>query len=186
MLKKMLIVVSFGLLTTASQASELAQEISQCVKIKDSLVRLVCYDKAAKSDLNGTAVANSPIKKTKKKAVKVTKTEVETIAPVDVTTKTSPAAASIEDSFGQEHIRKKQHNAEELEQIVLVVASLKKDTYKKWIITFENGQVWKQKDSVGLSLASGNQVELSKGALGVVYLKRVGNSSRRIKVKRVK
>ena len=62
--------------------------------------------------------------------------------------------------------------------------SVKKNTDKKLYFTFENGQIWKQMDNARFKIKAGEKAKLKEGALGAVYLKKLGNN-RSIRVKRV-
>lgn len=83
--------------------------------------------------------------------------------------------------FGQEHIEE-QKSAQAVD---FVINSLEKSASKRWIITFENGQIWQQQDTEYLSLSAGDSVKLSKGVFGAIFLQKNG-SNRKIKVRRQK
>lgn len=90
------------------------------------------------------------------------------------------------DAFAKEQVKlDKDEQAQELTSISATVATLSKTVHGQWKMTFENGQKWLQKDSTKLSLKVGQQVVISKGALGVIFLQKA-NSNKRIKVKRLK
>ena len=149
------------------------QQLVKCADTKDSLVRLVCYDNVVKSlgkvtikpDSSSVPIEQSPVK-------------------IESVVKNKKEVTSVEDSFGREHIKKKGAD-KALEQVVFTVKSLTVDGFKKKKIKFSNGQIWKQSDSVNLKLSAGDRVELSKGMLGVVYLKKL-DRNKKIKVKRLK
>jgi hypothetical protein len=62
---------------------------------------------------------------------------------------------------------------------------LSKSVRGQWQIYFTNGQYWQQKDNINLWLKVGDQVELIKGGLGAVFLKK-HDINKRIKVRRLK
>lgn len=184
--KKLVTSISLMLLSFAIQADTLS-ELHKCANTKDSLVRLMCYDTLVKSLNSGqaTLAKSAPV------AVRATEAN-STPAPLRPTTeivkvqKQPESTASKEDSFGEEHIEKsKEMLAQEIEQVVFTVQSTSKDARKKWRINFTNGQVWHQTDGQYIKLSEGDEVELSKGVLGVIYLKKVGQN-KKIRVKRKK
>ena len=51
-------------------------------------------------------------------------------------------------------------------------------------VTLENGQVWRQKDTVSFNVRVGDAIEIEAGAFGAYYMKRAGQG-RMIRVQRV-
>lgn len=174
MLKNILVVVSYICFFSETQAGELTDKVIYCAKIKDDLKRLYCYDNIANTSLVIEKHIES-IYKVPQNAIKEPATAQETKFITNNPT---------ENNFGLHHL-KKLNKIENVEQIVLTIANLKKDVYQKWILTFDNGQIWKQKDSTSLLLTAGDSVQLSLGALGAIYLKKIANN-KRIKVNRIK
>lgn len=153
------------ILTVASfikpiKANELAA-IKACAKIAKDDARLTCFDQLAEQLLS---------------------TELSPLAEPLSTQKTQRQQTKSIEQFGQEHI--KSSNEHEL-SVDFTIKLLSKNAKKRWVITFENDQVWQQKDSEYLSLSIGDEVQLSKGALGAIYLQKAG-SNRKIKVRRQK
>ncbi len=176
--------LSLILLSFAAQADTLS-ELHKCAGTKDSLVRLMCYDTLVKSLNSAQTTLSAPV------AVRATEPH-STPAPLrpvneQVKVQKQPEASiSKEDSFGEEHIEKSAEVlAQEIDQVVFTVESTSKDARKKWRINFTNGQVWHQTDGQYIKLSEGDEVELSKGVLGVIYLKKVGQN-KKIRVKRKK
>ena len=93
----------------------------------------------------------------------------------------TPAAEAI---FGLEH---KQKSEEELlDELQLKWTKKKKDAHGKWIITLENGQVWRQTDSRRFNFGNSEQwVVISRGVMGSFFLGEPERSGG-IRVKRVK
>ena len=59
-----------------------------------------------------------------------------------------------------------------------------KSAYGEQIITLDNGQVWRQTDSVRLKLVEGQSVTIKRGALGSFFISKE-NANKRIRAKRV-
>ena len=158
------------LLSLTTKAETLNSSLAQCLKIQDSLARLVCFD-----DLAEQAV---PAVNVKAKMVKNT-------PEVKDETTMAPASTKVAD-FGAEHLTTYKV-AEEDQQVVLIVEQLSKDHYNKWRFTFTNGQQWQQTDNDFLKIEVGDSVLLKKGFMSAVYLKQnLPDSNRKIRVKRLK
>ena len=158
------------LLSLTTKAETLNGSLAQCLKIQDSLARLVCFD-----DLAEQAV---PAVNVKAKMVKnAPKTKDETTM--------APTSTKVAD-FGAEHLTTYKV-AEEDQQVVLIVEQLSKDHFDKWRFTFTNGQEWQQTDNGFLQVEVGDSVLLKKGFMSAVYLKKnLPDSNRKIRVKRLK
>jgi hypothetical protein len=165
------------LFATNSQATTLNNSFRECAKIDKDLTRLNCFDQLAKSFI-------TPSENTDIQSIEVVKLPV-------LIQKENPVISSIQDNekkqfidnFGSSHLKKDTVNDEE-KSMILTVAGVKKNTDKKLYFTFENGQIWKQMDNVRFKIKAGEKAKLKEGALGAVYLKKLGNN-RSIRVKRV-
>lgn len=185
--QKLLIPFLFAPFVFNVQADTLT-ELQKCAQTKDSLVRLVCYDNIVKA-LNTGVKSSVP-------ATNIQTNELTAAPQVTAPSKADIAVASqavivkqpqsSEEAFGQEHLNKEERKQDNsVDEVTFTIKSLSKTARKNWLITFENGQVWKQADNAYLKLSPGISVELSKGALGVVYLKKQ-SQNKRIRVKRQK
>lgn len=150
--------------TMNSLAKPLNISMSECASINDNKNRLTCFDQLA-NNISAAPVNNNTITSIKPKA-KTNRSEVI-------------------NSFGATHLKKRASKSEEEKTITLTVASIKKDAYKRLRLTFVNGQVWKQTSDEHLKIKSGDQAKLTEGALGAIYLKKLGKN-RTIRVKRFK
>ncbi|MFT5295833.1 MAG: hypothetical protein ACI9YH_001849 [Colwellia sp.] len=158
MLKNLGILITMLLVcSTSSYAETLSDKLKQCVEIKDDLSRLSCFDRLSLTSKN----------------------TVEIIEP--------PTQSQKESRFGGDKIEKKkrQESGYNLEKVVYTVAKIKKSITKKLTIYFENGQVWKQNDTIKFRLKKEDKVEISAGMLGSFFLKKI-NTNRAIRVKRIK
>lgn len=73
----------------------------------------------------------------------------------------------------------------EQEDQVATITEVKKSQRYGWIITLDNGQVWRKVDSNNLKVKVGKTVTISRAIFGSFALTQEG-SSRRVKVKRLK
>ena len=145
------------LISTQSIAG-VEQALQQCTKINDKSARLLCYDNLAERP---TASVNS-------------------VSQGDNVGQITPKIDIKKADFGQTKPRK-----DAIERVELTISKIKKHPYGNLIITFENGQVWKQSSSERYRLKVGNKVFIKKGALGSFILGIAGRNTT-IRVKRTK
>ncbi|MFT4993068.1 MAG: hypothetical protein ACI965_000085 [Paraglaciecola sp.] len=180
--KTTLVICSLLLMTGLAQAQSIREALINCSQENDSLKRLVCYDRlAAEPNL---LLAPAPPQEAKTSA---SERQAKTRSPAltqptpmrpDIPEKATIAA----DDFGMEH-KNKLENAQD--KIYAQLTVINKDPYKKLLLTLDNGQRWKQTDSVFLRLRVGEQVYVERGALGSFFLSKDGKN-RRLRVKRIK
>lgn len=145
--------VSFTLPAMAS----VEQSLQQCVQITNDTQRLACFDELSAS-IN---TANIQI-------------EVATPATSSVP---SPSGSAV-DRFGA----KPKEAINEPDEIKLTVASINKSPRGALIITFENGQIWRQVEVERFTLYSGNNVIIKKAAFGSFLMQAEGfNRSTRVR-----
>jgi hypothetical protein len=158
MLKNVGILITILLVcSTSSYAETLSDKLKQCVEIKDDLSRLSCFDRLSLTSKNTVMIKEPPTQSQK------------------------------ESRFGGDKIEKKkrQESGESLEKVIYTVAKIKKSITKKLTIYFDNGQVWKQSGNSTLRLKVEDKAEISSGALGSFFLKKI-NTNRNIRVTRIK
>jgi len=174
--------ITTGLLTfmfsgclAASDMSGMKEGLIKCTDIVDNLARLTCFDSLAKP-LVSTQVqlSNNTISVVKAKQVLVDSENLALVASVK--------QREIEEAFAKPQLK---NDDVETERISLTISKLSKTLRGQWKVSFSNGQVWQQKDSLRLSLKLGDLVELNKGALGAYFMKK-SQSNKRIRVKRLK
>ncbi|MDO6446751.1 hypothetical protein Q4493_13285 [Colwellia sp. 1_MG-2023] len=156
-------------------------DLKKCAENKDSLERLECYDNVVKwLDSHVSSKPTDSLRVTEPKdhttPVAIRPSQAK---PVVVQ---QPQKQKQVDDFGGEHLKK---DKESIEEVFFTVKSVKRVRQNKLVVTFKNGQVWYQTDDNFLKVLPGDRVKLSKGMLGVIYLK-TENQNRRIKVKRRK
>ena len=177
----LIIAISIFAVSLQGRAAELTLEI--CASIEDPVKRFACYDTLAGRSPADTAKASG----TEPSAVDPEVPKAEVIVPAAPTeTPTSSAAVPTPDAeaiFGLEH---KQKEEDLLDELRLKWTEKKKDAYGKWIITLENGQVWRQTDSRRFNFGNSEQwVVISRSVLGFFFMGEPERSGR-IRVKRVK
>lgn len=164
-------VFSLLLAPAAASAADAA-----CHSIQDQLQRLACYDEAAEAVVNCAS-------QTDKLDRLVCFDSLGKPARASITAKpAAPQAAAPttpDERFGLNNKR-----PEEPEAIKASVSTLKSDPYGKFIITLDNGQVWKQIDSKRFRLKKDKPVTIEKASLGSFMLTQEG-SSKSARVKRV-
>lgn len=145
---------------------KMAATIDECQSQQDQLDRLVCFDNlssAFKSAFAANADGASLPAQTAKQA------PAAVIAP----------SAAQEASFGAAEIA-----TEKLEEITSIVSKVSTDPYKKWTLTLENGQRWKQIESDRVKIKAGDTVTIKRASFGSFLLTKQG-TSRTSRVKRL-
>ncbi|TKB56096.1 hypothetical protein [Ferrimonas aestuarii] len=122
-----------------------ATAMANCQKFEDKLDRLLCFDELAGKQPQAVAV----------------------VAPVSKPAPT-PAAqtASAEDRFGMPKVEAE----DEAQSLSATVSKVKFDAYDRFIITLDNGQVWKQAESRRYKIKPDYKVTIEKAALGSFLL----------------
>ena len=173
---KPVLIIAISLLTVSLSGQAGALSLESCTAIHDPLERLACYDKLAgylpadTAKTGGTAPGAA-----------------DPAAPgADVIVTPAPAVEPAPDAealFGFEN--KQKPDEKRPGELQLKWVTKEKDAYGKWIITLENGQVWRQTDSRRFSFINSEQcVVISRGTFGSFFLGEPGRSGG-IRVKRV-
>jgi len=166
--------------STQAQAGNLQVSLKACAQKSDSLKRLVCYDELATSiDLSHVDVSKDVSSVSKKTEAVAASQQI-----VDSTTvnSTVPSEKAVQ-TFGAERAYAKK---EQVEEVRFTVKSVTKNARGKLKITFENGQVWQQKDSDSYTkFSQGDLAVIKRGVFDSFYMKKE-NSNRTIRVKRIK
>jgi hypothetical protein len=175
-----------SLLSTIVSANEaiLVNNLKACVVIKQELVRLQCFDDLTKTvtdDEYNKTHSNSQSSPSSQNTVTVSIAD-----SIFIDNQVTPLTDKQIDDFSKEKVKKTpQQMATEVNAISLTISKLSKSIRGQWQILFTNGQQWQQKDTISLRLKKGDNVQLFKGALGTVFLKK-HKTNKRIKVKRLK
>ena len=156
-----------------AQTQSVADAISACGAQKNSLKRLVCFDRIH-ANLNDYSDVTIPKQVTS--SVKPS-TAMNTSTPVTPHTVESSVNKATE-SFGQEIVT--------TDTMQAVITAIKSDRNNFKTITLNNGKVWKQgriEDRARLSV--GQVVTFEKGVFGAIYMS-AEDSNRQLSVKRIK
>lgn len=138
--------------------NSLATALEQCRTEQNALKRLVCYDEI---NTRG-AVAAAPA------------------VPARGNAEANITRQTPDNNFGREH---KQKTADAADQIYAVVNKISFNPRKQLIISFDNGQVWRQTESATYQINVGERHFIKRGMLGAFYLGN-DNNNRTLKVKR--
>ena len=173
--------------TAAEPSHTLFKQLQACTKQVNKLERLGCYDhllmKPA-ATVSSTAVSRSMA------PANYAKSAIQVPQIIKPTRTEHLAKTPLNSDIQQNHDLGSKYLAQSQSAKIKVHLSLqqaKKNKQGKWIFYFANGQVWQQLEAKYISVPKNKPVvsTLSTGALGSFDLK-IGQSSRVIKVKRVK
>jgi len=178
------LIIAISLFTVSLSCQTAPPSLERCAAIDDPVERFACYDKLAGRSPAETTKASG----TAPGVVDPAAHKADVVVPAaPAVTPTAPAVEPTPDAeaiFGLEHKQKSEEKRPD--ELQLKWTKKKKDAYGKWIITLENGQVWRQTD--GRRFIFGNSehwVVISRGVLGSFFM---GEPERNggIRVKRVK
>lgn len=171
-------------ITVLANDSNLVTKLNTCMVIKQAVVRLQCFDDLTKTVTDYEYNTEHTISQNSKNENNQIVALLAGSEPVD--NQISNLTAKQIDDFSKETVKKTpQQQAAVINTISLTINKLSKSIRGQWQIFFANGQQWQQKDNINLRLKVGDKVQLIKGALGAVFLKKY-NTNKRIKVKRLK
>ncbi len=174
-MKKLITFTLVSLISCGAAAqTSLIGDLRACAGVKNSLDRLMCYDKVSKR-LNGDSKVDYPAPSAAPQA------QVSTRTPQPVVAGSPQLQQAQPEQFGLEY----KATFDTPDEMRVDIASSKKDVYGKMTITTADGQVWKQMDSRKLKIDTNQSYLITKGAMGAFYLQAV-DSGKRIKVKRIK
>ncbi|AZG71971.1 hypothetical protein [Shewanella livingstonensis] len=156
--------IAAGIILMSANAyanTNLGQQLSICAAKTDKTVRLTCYDALAANAKPSAHIMTtaSPTKITPSVAPRPTTPA----APSAVVA--SPQALSVEDFGLQRKVIE-----DEVDKIYSEVVSIKKDALGAFIITLNNGQVWKQSSSKYYKIKKGQRIFIKTGALNSFLL----------------
>ena len=159
-----------------AHAESIGDVMETCRNTDNSLKRLMCYDRVAKSldQYDGVNAQVSQVQAYKE-------ANRNQVSPRPGATP-ERAATQPKSEFGLEH---KRDLTKEASEIAVSIDSLKKNLRDKYVITFSDGSVWQQTDDTYMKLKEGQPVAVERGLLGAFFLS-VEGLNKRMKVKRVK
>ncbi|WP_420934806.1 hypothetical protein ACOJR9_02290 [Alteromonas sp. A081] len=167
------------------QAESIGKAIEKCRSTEDSLKRLMCFDRMAKSisQYNDVDMQISDVQAIPKANPKSpTATKVPAVSPSAAAAPHKMEEIDPKASFG---LSKKRTPVDEVSEVALTIAELSKGIRGEQVITFSNGSQWQQVDTAFLKLETGQSVTIEKGLFGTFFLGVEGLNTR-LKVKRLK
>jgi hypothetical protein len=153
------LVVLLGLVagSVAIAADAQSEAGKQCAQIKDSLQRLVCYDRIFQNTQTPTAAQPT----------------MPRVAPVPAPV--VAVAPEVKPSLGDDYVQRKSNEAKAAEPTSLEakVTALKETRPNVVRLSLDNGQIWQQMDmSDRFQIAVGDSVRIEKSAMGGFRLTR--------------
>ncbi len=165
-----------GLAALPVQAETLAGALNKCKAEDNSLQRLVCYDRVVKN-----MQQYSGLDEAVKQGYTVPSASRNAAVPAPATAPVPPAQKAPAPQFGLEH----KEDQDTLPQTMTAsVSKVEKTARDQYLITLDNGMVWRQADNERYRIKTGDSVTIERGMLGAFYLSRP-DANRRIKVRRV-
>jgi hypothetical protein len=132
-----------SLAVSAAFAQSLPPSVAACTAEKDSLARLVCFDReVAKYTQSSTRVAPTP-----SASAKVSPSAA-TVVPTQ-----PPVASQPADEFGvagqlaRKRKAEKEDAGEAVKELHASVSKLSNKPYGEFVVTLDNGQVWQQNEA---------------------------------------
>ncbi|MCC4834363.1 hypothetical protein LMH66_17085 [Shewanella sp. 10N.7] len=169
---RLTLVATFALAISSQAHASIEQQLANCASHTDKLDRLMCFDALAAS-VNTAVPTQLPaaVSTTSTEATAVATTAVAantptTVAPAVASVASTQAASTAEQEFG---LKKKKEEVK-VDRLYLEIEKIKKDPYGSLIITFTNGQTWKQTETVRYKVKVGQTVYIEKGALSSFIL----------------
>ncbi|MCU7553266.1 hypothetical protein OCL06_01490 [Alteromonas sp. ASW11-19] len=169
-----------GLAALPAQAETLAGALKKCKAEDNSLQRLVCYDRVVKNMQQYSGLDEAVKQGYTVPSASSNATTASKAAPVPAKPAQN-ASAPKDTEFGLEH----KENQEALPQTMTAsVSKAEKTARGQYLITLDNGTVWRQTDNERYRIKTGETVTIERGMLGAFYLSKA-EANRRIKVRRV-
>ncbi|MDM7861566.1 hypothetical protein QTP81_13275 [Alteromonas sp. ASW11-36] len=181
-------VFSLSIAATANAQQSIEEAISQCSKETNSLQRLVCFDRLAKTVREYTGAQQQLPTVSRQPAVVRPSTPAASVAApevqqqvqqqAEVATRNAPTA---EEEFGLEH---KRDTDAMISKLYAQISSISTNQRRKRTVTLDNGQQWQQQDGSTLKISVGDTIYIERGVLGAFYMS-TDDVNKRMKVKRV-
>jgi hypothetical protein len=159
--------------TTAQANTGLEQQLSICAVKSDKLDRLICFDdlaaKVQQANANGHAVAVTLPAVAAQATAPTQAVAATAITAPAVQSNAVPVVSSVPQNPAADFGLQKTVE-EDLGKLYFEVAAVTKDPYGAFIITLNNGQVWKQTESDRYKINKGQTIYIEKGALSSFLL----------------
>ncbi|KKO48463.1 hypothetical protein VT06_11270 [Arsukibacterium sp. MJ3] len=172
-----------SILSPLASAQSLSTALEACRQQQNALQRLVCYDDIT---LATTATQTSAANSAPPPAQQLTAKRQTSLASAAVAApaQATPAAPEVvtADDFGQEHKKSTPEDQAKLRYMTVTEVSL--SPRNELIVTFDNGQIWRQNGSGYYKIESGEQHYIKRGLFNSFSLGN-DNNNRSVKVNRV-
>ena len=173
-----------SLAVSAAFAQSLPPSVAACTAEKDSLARLVCFDReVAKYTQSSARVVPTP------------STPAKVSPPAATVVPTQPPVASQPaDEFGvagqlaRKRKAEKEDAGEAVKELHASVSKLSNKPYGEFVVTLDNGQVWQQIDDAEMVVRpmTDPEVNIKPAMTGNSWYMAVGKYHSRAQVKRIK
>jgi len=153
--------------------AELVKALSACRVIADATERLACYDKAA---------AALDEAQTKGDVIVVDREQARAVKRQAFGFNLGAALSIFDRPAGKEGTKEGAREKEADESITAVARSVSQTPVGKWIITLEDGAVWRQIDSdtLGMDPHPGSKIHIRRATLGSFLMSVDGQGSIRV------
>jgi hypothetical protein len=165
-------IVSCFLGAPASAAAPQMIDVSQCINISDSQLRLSCYDTAAKVTRPKAAIANQAIGSSASKA------DSKPVSSVEQSHKQEPVA-QVKTTSQLPPKNPRKQAAEFL--VVAEITEAKQIARGKWLLTLANNQIWQETEPGRNRYKKGQTVTIKSSFMGSYSLSVKGKTTRKFK-----
>lgn len=162
-----------SLAVSAAFAQSLPPSVAACAAEKDSLARLVCFDReVAKYTQSSASVAPAPTP-----PVRVSPPAA-TVAPTP-----PPVASQPGDDFGvagqlaRKRKAEKEETGEAIKELHASVSKLTNKPYGEFVVTLDNGQVWQQNEAKSTFLIKEGETVIIRPAKFGSYMLTTGSGA---------
>ena len=169
------------LFPVAAHAETISQALLDCSKESNTLKRLVCYDRLVKDikqyedgELPAFSLPNFEVSDSGQNT---------TTPSASATPRPAPRQEQSVNRDADADFGLARRDEDKDKKVYLTIAKIEKSGRRNVLLTFENGQVWRQTDGESYRLKVGDVVYVERAALGSFVLSK-DDIKKRIRVKR--
>ncbi len=157
------------LMVAAQSYGQESRDYESCVGLEDAAARLACYDEIVNQQAPAEADESAPATE-----------PVEQVVP-----SAAGEPMPLSEEIGREQLSGDEASGEEPETFAGQVTDCRQDAAKKWYFFFDNGQVWKQKNSDRLRIRDCEfEATITKDFFG--YKMQIDGEGKRIRIGRIR
>ena len=157
------------LMVAAQSYGQESRDYENCVGLEDAAARLACYDKIVNQQAPAEADESAPATE-----------PVEQVVP-----SAAGEPMPLSEEIGREQLSGDEASGEEPETFAGKVTDCRQDAAKKWYFFFDNGQVWKQKNSDTLRIRDCEfEATITKDIFG--YKMQIDGEGKKIRIGRIR